>query len=42
MGMLQGESAGARDVLYPEQEGDVGVANGDAFEIVVIPGHQVE
>ena len=41
-GMLQGESAGSGDVLYPEQERDVGISNGDAFKVVVIPGHQVE
>src|SRR5580692_3298891 len=42
MGMLQSETARAGDVLQSKKESDVGVANGDAFEVVVISGHQVE
>ena len=40
--MLQREAARAGDVLVAEQKSDVGVADGDALEIVVIRGHQIE
>ena len=40
--MLQREATRSGNVLQPEQESDVGVTNGDAFKIIVIPGHQVE
>ena len=28
--------------LMPKQERDIGISNRDAFEVVVIPGHEIE
>ena len=40
--MLQREAAGTRDILVPKQKCDVRITNSDAFEIIVVPAHQVE
>ena len=40
--MLQREAARARDIFDAEQERDIRIPNRDAFEIIVVPTHQVE
>src|SRR5580658_9069784 len=40
--MFQRKAAGARYIFDPEHESYIGIANRDAFEVVVVRGHQVE
>ena len=40
--VLQSESTGAGDALQAKQKRDVGIPDRDAFEVVVVGGHQVE
>ena len=42
LALLDSDPAGAGDILEAGQKGEIGVADGQAFEVVVVGGHHVE
>ena len=42
LGVFQSETDGAQDALAAEEEGDVGISDGDPFDVVIVGSGEVE